>query len=108
MECNHDDHRAAAHTEAVRRTWQGRAFALVAVLAVACQGEAPQATATREGRGQVSSAVTSADQLRRVNGDGFGNPNNIGVGRVHVTQGYLFAGTWNNVEGMIVYRSRDG
>ncbi len=89
-------------------SWYGRALAVVAMLAVACQGEAPQTTATREGRGQESSAATSAEQLRRVNGDGFGNPNNIGVGRVHAAQGYLFAGTWNNVEGMTVYRSRDG
>ncbi|MET0153000.1 MAG: hypothetical protein ABW298_10395 [Candidatus Binatia bacterium] len=56
----------------------------------------------------MTSVVTSAAQLRQVNGDGFGNPNNIGIGRVHATQGYLFAGTWNNAEGMIVYRSRDG
>lgn len=48
------------------------------------------------------------EQLRLINGDGFGNPNNVGVGRVHAAQGYLFVGTWNDVEGMIVYRSRDG
>jgi hypothetical protein len=48
------------------------------------------------------------EQLKLVNGDGFGNPNNVGIGRVFSAEGYLFVGTWNTVEGGIVYRSRDG
>jgi len=82
----------------------GRLLA-IAVTLNACQGESPREATTRQSREQFSSG---GSRLRQVNGNGFGNPNNIGVGRVHATQGYLFAGTWNDVEGMIVYRSRDG
>lgn len=56
----------------------------------------------------ASSNAAAGGTLELANGDGFGNANNIGVGRVYTSQGYLFAGTWNEAEGMIVYRSRDG
>lgn len=55
----------------------------------------------------ISAAAASAG-LQLINADGFGNSNNVGVGRVFEAQGYLFVGTWNTVEGAILYRSRDG
>jgi hypothetical protein len=100
-----DNGRAGKRIKGLRRSQQTWAFALVAVLALSCRDESPEATAPPE---RTTSAITSAAQLRQVNGDGFGDPNNIGIDRVHATQGYLFAGTWNDAEGMIVYRSRDG
>ena len=47
-------------------------------------------------------------QLRLVNDNGFGDANNLGVGRIYGTDDYLYIGTWNWVDGTKVYRSRDG
>jgi hypothetical protein len=46
--------------------------------------------------------------VKRINNDGFGNPNNIGIVYMETHGGLLYAGTWNRVDGCLVYVSEDG
>lgn len=47
-------------------------------------------------------------QLRLIEDQGFGDLDNIGIGRVIANGEYLYTGTWNNESGAKMYRSRDG
>ncbi len=44
----------------------------------------------------------------RINDNGFGNPDNIGIVYMETHAGRLYAGTWNRIDGCLVYVSEDG
>jgi len=58
----------------------------------------------------LSSTAFAAEewQLRLINDDGFGDPQNIAIGSMGVHGGYLYMGTWNFITGGNVCRSSDG
>ncbi len=56
----------------------------------------------------VSNAEPPAWQLRLIDDHGFGDPDNIGVGRVIAHGDFLYLGTWNTESGAKMYRSVNG
>jgi len=56
----------------------------------------------------IALPALGGDMVERINDDGFGNPNNIGIVHMEVHEGRLYAGTWNPTDGCLVYVSEDG
>jgi len=56
----------------------------------------------------IALPALGGDMVRRINADGFGNPSNIGIVYMETHAGRLYAGTWNRVDGCLVYASEDG
>lgn len=52
--------------------------------------------------------VLGGDMVRKVNDDGFGNANNNGIVYMETHAGSLYVGTWNRIDGCMVYVSKDG
>jgi len=78
-------------------------FVMTVFLASACSDSQAPVPATPEPQPE-----TQAWQLRLIEDQGFGDPDNIGVGRVIAHGDYLYLGTWNNESGASMYRSSDG
>ena len=55
----------------------------------------------------VGVAAKGGEMLSQINRDGLGNPNNIGIVYMETHAGRLYAGTWNRVDGCLVYVSED-
>lgn len=53
-------------------------------------------------------AALGGGMVKQINSDGFGNPNNIGIVHMEVHAGRLYAGTWNIVDGCVVYATVNG
>ena len=53
-------------------------------------------------------SALGGDMVKRINDDGFGNPNNTGIVYMETHAGRLYVGTWNRVDGCLVYVSEGG
>ena len=56
----------------------------------------------------VCTVALGGEMVSLINGNGFGNPNNIGLVHMETHEGRLYAATWNRVDGCLVYVTEDG
>jgi hypothetical protein len=80
-----------------------KAAAMFLMLAVVCPAVFP----LRADEPKKTAEITADPGLKLIEDTGFGNPNNVGMGRLESIGGYLYVGTWNPRQGGILYRSRD-
>ncbi|UCF09562.1 MAG: hypothetical protein JSW65_05725 [Candidatus Bipolaricaulota bacterium] len=56
----------------------------------------------------LTAPALGGEMLERICNDGLGDPHNIGIVYMETHVGRLYAGTWNLVEGCLLYVSEDG
>jgi len=56
----------------------------------------------------IALPAVGGDMVRQINDDGFGNASNNGIVYMETHQGRLYVGTWNRIDGCLVYVSEDG